>query len=342
MKKHVNLPFFIPHLGCPNACVFCDQHTISGADGYDAARFRREAEAILSSLDPETTEVEIAFFGGSFTGIDRDLMLELLNAADGFLRDGRAASVRVSTRPDYIDGEILGILKEHGVKTVELGIQSASDRILAAAGRGHTFSDTVRACRLLTGEGFRVVGQMMIGLPESTGEDERHTAEAIAALGCTAARIYPTVVLRGTALAAMAEAGTYVPLSLPEAVRRSADVYGIFLDRGVQVIRVGLCAGEQYREGEDGEVAAGEYHPAIGELVKSRVFLDKITETWKRSPIPPKDGTLRMEIPRGFLSALIGKGGEGRRELLSLTGAKRLHAVETDALKPFSFRFPSV
>ena len=330
MKKHINLPFFIPHLGCPNACVFCDQHTISGAEEISPEAFTREAETILAGIAPGTV-TEIAFFGGSFTGIDRDYMLSLLSAADRFRKDGRVASVRVSTRPDLIDREILAVLKEHGVRTVELGIQSVSDAVLSASKRGHTAADTRRACSLLSEEGFAVVGQMMIGLPESRQEDEVRTAEEIVSLGCTGARIYPTVVLSGTVLASMAESGAYRPLPLSEAVSRSAAAYRVFLKSGVPVIRVGLCAGEQYRE--PGTVAAGEYHPAIGELVQSRVMLDAIEERLPRTA--PE--TLRVAVAPGFLSRVIGQGGAGRQELLEKSGAKRLFVSEKESLSPFSF-----
>ncbi|MCQ2425762.1 MAG: radical SAM protein [Lachnospiraceae bacterium] len=334
MKKHVNIPFFIPHLGCPNACVFCDQHTISGAEEISPEAFTREAETILASLPPDTG-TEIAFFGGSFTGIDRNYMLSLLSAADRFLEDGRVSSIRVSTRPDLIDPDVLSVLKSHGVKTVELGIQSTSDVVLSASKRGHSFADTARACALLLEAGFTVVGQMMIGLPGSTPEDEVNTAKTIVSLGCTGARIYPTVVLSGTELAFMAKSGSYRPLPLSEAVARSAAAYRVFLKNGVPVIRVGLCAGEQYRK--PGTVAAGEYHPAIGELVQSRVMLDAILEALGERPSLSASDTLRIAVAPGFLSRVIGQGGAGRRELLAKSGAKRLFVTESASVPPFSF-----
>ena len=198
--RHVNIPVFIPHLGCPNNCVFCDQRRISGCVSFDESSVEREIEMALSTLSPED-EVEIAFFGGSFTGIDRDLMLRLLAISDKFVSAGRVQSVRCSTRPDYIDEEILGMLSEHGVKTVELGIQSTSDRVLSASKRGHTSDATLAACGLVKSHGFNLIGQMMVGLPSSTIDDEIETAKAICALGADGARVYPTVVFAETELA---------------------------------------------------------------------------------------------------------------------------------------------
>ena len=149
MKKHVNIPIFIPHLGCPNQCVFCNQRTISGVSDFDASSVKSEIDAALATVDP-SQETEIAFFGGSFTGIDRELMISLLEIAKGYISDGRVSSIRCSTRPDYINEEILDILEGYGVKTIELGLQSFDDKVLALSKRGHLSSDEYNACRLIT------------------------------------------------------------------------------------------------------------------------------------------------------------------------------------------------
>ena len=173
--RHVNIPVFIPHLGCPNNCVFCDQRKISGCIYFDESCVENEILKALSTLSPED-DIEIAFFGGSFTGIDRELMMRLLKISDKFIDSGRVRSVRCSTRPDYIDSEILKILREHHVETVELGIQSMSDRVLEASKRGHSAENTRAACRAIKESGFKLIGQMMIGLPTSTVDDEIRTA----------------------------------------------------------------------------------------------------------------------------------------------------------------------
>lgn len=235
MKKHVNIPVFIPHLGCPNMCVFCNQRSISGTVRYSRDDVRKTIDEALATVSPEQ-EAQIAFFGGSFTGIDRDEMIYLLETGYGYVKSGRVSSIRLSTRPDYIDAEILDILSRYGVKTIELGLQSMSDRVLAACKRGHTAEQGREACRMIKERGFELIGQMMIGLPCSTEEDEIYTAREICALGAHGARIYPTVVFLDTELADMAERGEYTPLSVEEAAGRSASVLDVFARTGVRVI----------------------------------------------------------------------------------------------------------
>ena len=169
MKKHANIPIFIPHLGCPNQCVFCNQRSISGVHSFDSASVIPTIELALATLGRDT-EAEIAFFGGSFTGIDRSLMTELLDIAYSYVTSGRVKSIRCSTRPDYIDEDVLEILKRHAVRVIELGLQSTSDDVLCLTKRGHTRSDCERACRMIKEQGFQLVGQMMIGLPGATPE----------------------------------------------------------------------------------------------------------------------------------------------------------------------------
>lgn len=197
MSRHVNIPIFIPHLGCPNTCVFCNQRTISGRLSFDISTVRTEIERALSTVG-DGDEAEIAFFGGSFTGIDRGLMIELLELAHEYVSAGRVRSIRCSTRPDYIDGEILDILGRYGVVVIELGLQSADEQVLMRTKRGHGFDAEERACRLIVERGFELVGQMMIGLPGSTAESELATADFIIRSGASGARVYPTVVFPDT------------------------------------------------------------------------------------------------------------------------------------------------
>ena len=212
-------------MGCPHACVFCNQKTISGHDKPDFSKVKDEIEKALGSVDLARQEAQIAFFGGSFTGIEREDMVFLLSAAKEFIDDGRVGSIRISTRPDYIDGEIIGILKKYGVKSVELGIQSISDSVLRVCERGHDAATSVMAGKMIVDAGLELVGQMMTGLPSATEEDEIKTAEAIVNMGASAARIYPTVVFKGTELARMAERGEYTPLSREEAIERSEKAF---------------------------------------------------------------------------------------------------------------------
>lgn len=319
--RHINIPIFIPHLGCPNDCAFCNQRSISGKLNFDIASVRNEIDEALRTA--EDCSAEIAFFGGSFTGIDRTLMISLLDIAEEYVKKGSVTSVRLSTRPDYISEEILDILKKYSVKTVELGIQSLDDAVLDASRRGHTSADTVRACGLIKKYGFSLVGQMMIGLPGATGESERMTARAICEMGAEAARIYPIVILKNTALAGMTERGEYLPLDEDELVTRSADVLEIFMENGVKMLRIGLHSGEGLTSGDD--IACGYYHPAMGELVEGEIYyrrIKKLLEDKKNSP------TVTVTVPRGCLSKAIGQKGRNRKRLQSELGIGRIEFKE--------------
>ena len=240
-KRHVNIPIFIPHLGCPNDCVFCNQRTISGHGDFNIDTVKDEIEEALSTISADT-EREIAFFGGSFTGIDRKLMIKLLDLAQEYVDKGEVSEIRLSTRPDYINEEILDILSKYSVKTIELGLQSLNDKVLLASKRGHNTEVALSACKHIKERGFSLIGQMMIGLPSATCEDEVKTAELICDVGADGARVYPTVVFAQTELAYMTERGDYKPLELDDAVERTKNVLSVFDKRKIPCIRVGLCA----------------------------------------------------------------------------------------------------
>lgn len=285
----------------------------------------------------EDDECEIAFFGGSFTGIDRSLMIRLLDLAEGYVRGGKACGIRMSTRPDYIDPDIVGILQKYTVRAVELGIQSMNDRVLEFSRRGHTAADTERAAGLLREGGIPFVGQMMVGLPLSTPRDEVECAEKICALGAEASRIYPTLVFRNTELNGMTERGEYVPLTVDEAVVRSADALTVFLKNGVRCLRIGLC--DTDRLSEEGDFIAGPRHPAMGELVKSEIYRRAIFREISRLE---KDGELtgsvEISVPAGDLSAAIGHKGRNRTEILDQYAIKRAVFLEKNSLLRYNIQ----
>ena len=309
--RHRNIPLFIPHLGCPNNCIFCNQRSISGKTAFSLDTVRHDIEQALSTI-PDKEDTEIAFFGGSFTGIDREDMCALLEIAEEYVRSGRVSSIRLSTRPDYIDKEVLDILSSYSVRTVELGIQSMSDRVLAACRRGHKASDTVSAAKLLREAGFSLVGQMMTGLPEATPEDELDTAQAICALGVDAVRIYPTVVLKHTPLADDYFAGRYLPPSEEESIARAADVFDIFKCHRIPVLRIGLQAGEALCKEKD--LVGGFYHEAMGELVEGEWYYRRIKDGL--DACRQEKGVVRITVPKGKLSLAIGHRGRNRTRLI--------------------------
>lgn len=334
MKKHVNIPIFIPHLGCPNQCVFCNQRTISGVRVFDISTVRIEIENALATIDREQ-EVEIAFFGGSFTGIDRELMISLLKLANEYILQGRVDSLRCSTRPDYIDVEVLNLLKKYGVKTIELGLQSTSDEVLKRTKRGHTREDEKNACKLIVEYGFDLVGQMMIGLPGSTLVDEIDTARFIVDSGAKGARIYPTVVFHDTELCQMSKSGEYTPIGLREAVERSSQVLDIFIENGIEVIRIGLCSSENLIDDE--KYYAGPNHPAIGEMVESALFYNKIANYLDKNEISSKINLI-ISVARGCLSKVIGQKRSNKYRLLHEYGIAGVKFKEDESLSGYELK----
>ena len=320
MSRHRNIPVFIPHEGCPNNCVFCNQHSITGTDGTADRDIRPEIERALETC--ADNEVQIAFFGGSFTGIDRALMTRLLDDAFAYVRAGKVASLRLSTRPDYISAEILDLLKSHGVQSIELGLQSMSDRVLTACQRGHTGDDARRACAQIKAYGFELTGQMMLGLPESSLADELDTAQALADMGCDCARIYPTVVFENTELCAMARDGRYKPLTVEDAVRRGAAVYEVLVRRGVLPLRIGLQATETLCTGED--VYAGPNHSALGELIEGEYYFRRMCAELDLLCRTLSDGqrTLVLHCAPGEQSKVAGQRKRNKTRLAALLADK--------------------
>ncbi len=331
MKKHINIPLFIPHYGCPNACVFCNQKKITGKPCYDRDTVIEEINTALETIDTEKTEVELAFFGGSFTAIPENEMLGLLEVSDIFLADGRISSVRLSTRPDAINDAVLEILKAHGVKTIELGLQSFSDKVLLASKRGHTAKCSTEACIKIKQHGFKLIGQMMAGLPSSTIEDEIKTAKMICELGCDGARVYPTVVFPETELHRMKESGDYTPLTQSEAIERTAKILAVFIEKGVPVIRIGLCANETLADSSYSE----SYHPSVGELALNRYFLDKMTALLEKSG-DTKGKSAVFYVAKGKISQAVGQKRANINTLIKRFLLKDIKIKEKDTIEAFS------
>lgn len=325
-KSHVNIPVFIPHLGCPNMCVFCNQRAISGVSSFLPESAKNTIDEALATVSRET-ECEIAFFGGSFTGIDRALMTELLDLAQSYVRDGRVSGIRMSTRPDYIDEEIIAILKRYTISAVELGIQSFSENVLSACRRGHLPNRSRAAMTMLREAGFQTVGQMMIGLPNSTTEDEIECAREICRLGAYGTRIYPTIVFRDTELYDMMLRGAYTPLTLREAVERSAAVLEVFVSNDVKCLRIGLCESDNLHSTDT--YAAGPNHPSIGELVSGELYFNRICALLdKRKPVDGKGITIF--VPRGDMSMAVGQKRCNKIRIENKYNVKYIKFVEKD------------
>lgn len=276
MKKG-NISLFIPHLGCPHQCSFCNQNTITGKQTQPSAD--DVIAAVDTALRKKNYDYEIAFFGGSFTAIDREYMLSLLQAAYDYVKDGRVSGVRISTRPDCIDEEVLDILQKYGVTSIELGAQSMDDEVLLANFRGHTAKDVANASRLIKSYGFELGLQMMTGLYLDTDEKAVETAKKLMALSPDTIRIYPTVVLKNTYLAKLYEDELYKPQTVDDAANLCTKIVPMFEKAGIRVIRLGLHSSPELKK----NMIAGAFHDSFGEIVKSRYMLNRILK------YPPAD-----------------------------------------------------
>lgn len=309
MARREILPIFIPHLGCPNECVFCDQRRISGSP-LPASR-ADVTQKLNAAREQGFRDMELAFYGGSFTAIDPALQEELLSAAKPFRGDGTVGRVRLSTRPDAIDGDVIARLCRFGVNTVELGAQSMVDEVLYASGRGHTAADTRRASAMLKEAGFGLILQMMTGLPGADGERDTETAQEIIALRPDGVRIYPTVIVAGTELEDMWRAGTYREHTVEDAVAVCARIVPMFEAAGIPIIRLGLNPSEEL---SGGGAVGGAYHPALGELVRSELMRRQAAALLQ--DVPP-GSRVTLGVAPSRVSAMT---GQRRKNILALQG----------------------
>lgn len=285
MKKEYIIPIFVPHLGCPNNCTFCNQKKISGQTKMVTAKDVDDTiKYYLKNFRDNHKYVEVAFFGGSFTAIEKEKQIELLEAAQKYIKEKLVNSIRISTRPDCIDKEILKRMKKYHVKTIELGVQSTNNYILERCKRGHTGEDVRKASKLIRAHGFILGHQMMIGLPESTKQDEINTAKELIKLKPKIVRIYPVLVIKDTELAEEYEKGEYTPLTVGQAVERCKDIVAMFNKNKINIIRIGLQNTEEITDpsSKKSSVIAGPYHPAFRQLVESSMWYDSIVDRIKK------------------------------------------------------------
>lgn len=316
MKKEYIIPIFVPNLGCPMECTFCSQEKITGKQTNVTAKDVKETiEYYLKNFKDDSKYVEVAFFGGSFTGIDMKVQKELLEAANEYILSGKVNSIRISTRPDYINKEILKMLKKYKVKTIELGVQSSNDYILSKSKRGHNFEAVKKASKLIRRYMFKLGHQMMVGMPESTELDEINTAKDLIKLKPKMVRIYPVLVIKGTELANEYKEGEYTPLTIDQAVERCKEIIYMFRKKRIDVIRVGLQNTDEITDPskDKSEVLAGPYHPAFRQLVDDSMWYDSIAEKIKK--INMKVKKVEIEVNPEFTSNIIGHKKENMKKL---------------------------
>lgn len=306
-KKHFNIPVFIPQLACPFQCIYCNQRKICGrgeAPGTD--EINKIITTHLATIPEKEVETELAFFGGNFTGLPLAEQQKYLGLANPFINSGRISGIRLSTRPDFINHDILELLKMNHVTVIELGAQSLRDDVLKLSKRGHTAKDVETASKMILDYGFTLGLQMMIGLPGDTLEKSLYTANRIIQFGAEQTRIYPTLVIRGTKLEKLFLNNKYKPLSLAEAVNWSKKLLLIFEKAGVEVIRLGLHPSEGLLTGN--EMIAGPFHPSFRELVLTEIWSDIL------SPLLKSGGKyIEIYVAPGQLNYAIGYNGKNRK-----------------------------
>lgn len=331
-ERPLVIPLFIPHLGCPHRCVFCDQRTITGSGGQlpTPDQIRAEVNRYLSFTHKHYSSIQISFFGGSFLGLDQAVTLQLLDIAADFVDRGVVDSLRFSTRPDTIRPDRLADIAPYPVKTVELGVQSMNDAVLAVCRRGHTATDTIAAATRLKDAGYQLGLQMMVGLPGDDDHGAMTTARQLVRLNPDFVRIYPTLVLSGSPLARMHRSGQYQPMDIDACIRLVARLYLLFKANDIPVVRMGLQASDGLAD--PGARLAGPYHPAFGHLVHGQIVLDAICRALADMKAFPH--RLTIGTHPSMISRVQGLNKRNLHYLQKHHGFKKISIIQDENIKP--------
>ncbi len=325
MSKHSNISIFVTHLGCPQQCSFCNQRYIACSEAQPQKEDIINAiKTAVNSKNYNPLDTELAFFGGSFTAIDKEYMLSLLEAAYPFYKNGDICGIRISTRPDAINDEILSILKRYGVTAIELGAQSMDDEVLTLNRRGHTVKDIIEASQLIKEYGFELGLQMMTGLLGSTEEKDILTASGIIKLSPNTVRIYPTIVFEDTYLGELFKAGEYKPQTLDNAIELTAKLLKMFMEENIAVIRTGLHTINEEK------YLGGPWHPAFRELCDANIYLENAKNALKDK------GDYIIYVSRGSVSKMSGQKRKNIEILREL--GFNCKVAEDDTLGPFQIK----
>lgn len=323
--KHYNIPIFISHFGCPNDCVFCNQKKINGREtDVTTEDIKNIIETYLKTL-PKKSKKEVAFFGGTFTGISIKLQEEYLSVVFEYIKNGLIDGIRLSTRPDYIDKRIVDMLKRYGVTTVELGVQSLDEKVLIKTHRFYPMEKVYEASKLIKEAGIELGIQLMLGLPGSTDESDFASAVKTVELKPDIARIYPTLVIKETEMADMFKNGSYIPLTLEEAIKRCKKIYSLLDYNNINIVRVGLQPTEELNDNEN--VLGGPFHPAFRELVVGEIYYDFLKEIYNR------EKKLEVEINEKNVSKIVGINKINREKLGKDLVIKMNNTLEIDRIK---------
>ncbi|MEG6614736.1 radical SAM protein [Pseudoclostridium thermosuccinogenes] len=328
-SRHIVIPVFVPHKGCPFDCIYCNQRTISGQiREMTMQEMQKIIEDNLSTVKDQDY-VEIGFYGGSFTGIEKDRQIEYLETANRYVKAGKVKALRLSTRPDYINAEILEYLKKYNVATIELGVQSLDQEVLDKSCRGHSVEDVIKASGMIREYGINLGLQTMIGLPGDNAEKDIDTARKVIALKPDIVRIYPTLVIKGTYLEKMYNEGKYKPLSLEDASSICAELLDMYEANGINVIRVGLQPTDNINE--DMDVVAGPFHPAFRQLVESKRLLWRMEKQIKEKNLEGREEII-IYAGKEKISDVIGQKRANINYLAKTYNFKRILVKENNSL----------
>lgn len=329
MSKLNIIPVFVPHYGCPNDCIFCNQRKITNQDYIkDFEETRKSIVEYLNYFSNKDNETQIAFYGGSFTGLPMDVMKEFLSIGKGFIDQGAVNSLRLSTRPDYIDENILNILKSYGVSTIELGVQSLVDEVLVANQRNHLSDVVYSSSKLIKEFGFKLGLQQMLGLYKSNFEMDLYTTDEFVKIGPEFARVYPTLVIKDSYLEKLYLDGKYKPYSLDETIKLCKEIYCTFYKNGIDIIRIGLQPTDNITLGKD--VVAGPFHPSIRQLTIQELYKDAMDEVLKNF----SEQDIDVYVDNGELNYFVGNKGANKKYLMEKYKIKKfkVHGTKDDKI----------
>ena len=334
MLKHYNIPIFLPELACPYRCVYCNQYSITGLNNFVKPEdVKNIIDSHLASFKEENRFVEVAFFGGNFTGLPVKMQNDYLEVVQPYLDKNLVHGIRCSTRPDYISLQRVMEIKHLGMRNIELGAQSTNDDVLKHCKRGHTYNDIVEASQIILSEDITLGLQMMIGLPFDSEEKDFQTAKDIVNLGAKETRIYPCIVVKDTELEKMYRQNVYKSLSIEKAIEISSKLYSYFIENHVKVLRIGLHTSDEL---DNEAYVAGPYHKNFAEMVFSHIWREKLTHDLFLEDTRPCASTVETEnkkiiinVPASQINHAIGWNGENKKMLSEWFSSVEFRVAET-------------
>jgi histone acetyltransferase (RNA polymerase elongator complex component) len=332
------IPLFIPHIGCPFQCAFCNQKALTSISRQTLSipELKSEIDLFLS-YKKDSQDKEIAFYGGTFLGLNEDHIVQLLELAESYIKNGTVKSIRFSTRPDTISTQTLDILGDYSVETIEIGVQSMDDKVLKESNRGHTEDDVINAVNMVKERGYKVGMQLMVGLPGDSEKIALETAIKTVTLKPDMVRIYPALVLRDSPMEEWFQKGKYSPLSLDDSVETVKKMYTLFLKENINVIRVGIQSSKDLKEGS--EIIAGPYHPAYGHMVFSSIFLDMAVQILSRIEIHDR---IDIHVNPSKVSEMRGLKNRNIAELEKKYRLKKISVIEDSSMDKYSLSINNI